>query len=613
MNKVSVNASYELYQIITDFEHPLEIFREGIQNAFDAGATKIFVKVSKNERLGGREIIIDMFNNGKGLSRDNMANFFDVANSTKVDNSYLALEGMHGYKGHGTKVFFNAKEIKICSKTIEGDYWAASMQDPVDQIETKHYLEYSDPTNPEDLKIDLPQDWQQGFHVQIIDPEVFSSIENQEQLDHRCLRDYCKWYTIIGTVETLYNDELLQKGIKLYLSGINRDSFKTRYNNKAICDPIPVFENVDGDEYEIIPLGHYFPPKRDDDRKMAEYVTKIGVKDKPTYKYYSKMIYNDIVDAGSIHFRLIISLEGEETERKYDLMMSQKGRTRKNTEHTAGQRYGLWVCKGGVPVEKVDDWIEGGKGVGAYTFLHAFIDCDDFRLTANRGSVKNTEIDKLNKIREAFNKVFSSNRIKTALEERRLWEELEKTSLSVRADKANLKKRYSDGKKRKKIILPDKTVLLAPREIKTGYSEAETFGLLTQLMTKYPKLFTFSLLDYDTNVGMDFVVEDNLGAPKYIELKGELIKLINHPFSLIYKFICYDTKLSSGEELLDKEETKMVFDIVNDSEFESGDSIYNKKPFTFCYLKPTKPKATSIEVICLKRILKEVLGATIEE
>ena len=32
MRKVRVNEGYELYQIITDFGDPLEIFREGIQN-----------------------------------------------------------------------------------------------------------------------------------------------------------------------------------------------------------------------------------------------------------------------------------------------------------------------------------------------------------------------------------------------------------------------------------------------------------------------------------------------------------------------------------------------------------------------------------------------------
>lgn len=612
MRTVEVNTGYELYQIITDFEHPLEIFREGIQNAFDADATKIYVKVSRKEKLGRTQIVIDMLNNGEGLSKDKIANFFDVANSTKVDKEYVST-GKHGYKGHGTKVFFNAHEILICSKTKEGEYWAASMKDPVSQIENNHRLEYCEPEDPDNFDIELPLDWKQGFRVRIIEPKIFATVENQAQLDHRCLRDYCKWYSMIGTVETLYNDDLREKGILFYISGLNYEVFKGKYRSTIECDPVPEFETTNwGEEYEKIPLGHYFPPNRDDNKKMENYATSIGATGKPSYKYYSKMIFNDTIEAGALSFRLIISLEGEETEKKYDLMMTRKGRTRITTEHTAGQRYGLWACKGGVPVEKIDDWIESGKGIGSYTYLHAFIDCDQFKLTANRGSIKNTEIDKLNTIRDKFNEIFSNPKIKRALEERQEWENLEKTIQSVESDNKSLKDRYKNAKKRKLIILPDGTNLLEPRKIKTGYSEAETFALLIQLMTKYPDLFDFKLLDYDTNVGMDFVVEDNVGNPRYIELKGELIKQVNHPFSLIHKFICYDTSIGSGEILSDKEELEMQMDIRKNTSFISNNSEFNGKKYTFYNIIPTNSRPTSIEVICLKRILLEVIGASIE-
>ena len=42
MRQAHVNEGYELYQIITDFGDPLEIFREGIQNSFDADASNIY-------------------------------------------------------------------------------------------------------------------------------------------------------------------------------------------------------------------------------------------------------------------------------------------------------------------------------------------------------------------------------------------------------------------------------------------------------------------------------------------------------------------------------------------------------------------------------------------
>lgn len=53
MSKVRVNEGYELYQIITDFGDPLEIFREGIQNSFDEDATQMYIKVYEQRKISG--------------------------------------------------------------------------------------------------------------------------------------------------------------------------------------------------------------------------------------------------------------------------------------------------------------------------------------------------------------------------------------------------------------------------------------------------------------------------------------------------------------------------------------------------------------------------------
>lgn len=116
MSKVHVNEGYELYQIITDFGDPLEIFREGIQNSFDETATEIYIKVYEQRKISGDELIIEICDNGNGLKRNRVDSFFDVANSSKITNDFVPT-GKHGYKGHGSKVFFNAESVHICSKT----------------------------------------------------------------------------------------------------------------------------------------------------------------------------------------------------------------------------------------------------------------------------------------------------------------------------------------------------------------------------------------------------------------------------------------------------------------------------------------------------------------
>ena len=280
--------------------------------------------------------------------------------------------------------------------------------------------------------------------------------------------------------------------------------------------------------------------------------------------------------------------------------------------HSDSERYGLWVCKGGIPVEKVDSWIEGGKGV--YSYMQAFIDCDDFDLTANRGSVRNTKIETIKAIRIAVNDIIKSDEVQKLLTERLEEESKEKLRRSIEEDKKELECRNKAFEKRKKIKLPDGTILYEPTSTsKYVKSESETMVLLIQLMTKYSSLFSFDLLDYNTTNGIDFVVKNKYGEARYIELKGILTKTMNHPFKWIDKIICYEADLDNGVVCKDLEGEEVKFEIKKDRIFKSKDeeSSFNGKHYTGYQLIPENPNSDvgQIEVICLKDLLKEVLKA----
>ena len=209
------------------------------------------------------------------------------------------------------------------------------------------------------------------------------------------------------------------------------------------------------------------------------------------------------------------------------------------------------------------------------------------------------------------NRVFRSKKVSDAMQERQDWESLEKTILSIDSDAKELKKRYSLGKAKKKIILPNGVEILEPNRTKSGYSESETFVVLLSIMQQYPDLFKFNLMDYNTTKGIDFVV-DYMGTPKYIELKGTLTKKINHPFRYIYKFICYDLDVQKNEIVEDMESFKTTLKIFTNDKFESNDDIFNGKSYTSYSLQPEGTVTIqSMEIINLKHFLVEVLGATI--
>ena len=606
--EVKINHGYELYQIITDFGEPLEIFREAFQNAVDEDAKRIYCRITRDKSsLSSKDLYIDIWNDGHALNKDCVDNFFGLACSTKVDSNFQQKKGKFGYKGHGSKIFFNAQKVQICSKN-KSEQWIVELDNPLNQIEKDNTLVYSDYIDIDETTIKLPDNWEQGFFIRIINPKHFPDDSSQYKLNHIYLRDYIMWYTIFGSVQVLSKDFPL-RDICLYLHGLAFEDFKNKIKDETIkADPKIDFS--DDEDYECLKLGHIFPKERRTERDMKKYAEERQC-NKNFYDYYCRRFCRPLVTPEGYKYTLIMSFEGAETKRTYDFLLSKKNADKKLL-HTESERYGLWACKSGVPVERIDEWIEGGKGT--YSYMQAFIDCDDFQLTANRGSIRNTEISIINSIKSAFNQEFDRPDIASIRNEREDIELQKKNVKSLARDKIALKDRKALADSRKKITLSDiGATILYPSEKKSGISESETMVLLVSLMAYYPKLFDFRLLDYDTTVGIDFVVEDNEHKAKYIELKGTLSDRMNHPFELIDQFICFNTTLKEGETIIDNQNVEMVVHFEPDCEFYSEDDRFNGKKFKYCQLIPTKKmnsKIKSKNVLILEEILQNVIGAS---
>lgn len=608
-NIAQINEGYELMQIIMDFDNPLQIFREGFQNSIDEDSTIIVCKVYKKTILGGTDLYIDIIDNGVGLQRENAGCFFGLAKTSKLNFDGSRKENKLGYKGHGAKIFFNAESVSIVSK-LENDYWGATCLNPMQQLRNTSKMQYSDCVHPKQLDMEIPNDFKTGFFVRIKNPTCFNTQSTWYRLCHIYLRDYIKWFTVFGTIKTLFDNNLLEKRVKLYLNALDFSIFNNEYITFSNIDPIPVFEYKYGGMFEVIDLGHYFPKERYTEKDMKQYAASVG--DNKLYvDYYSKQVEKCRVDCGSnIYFDFVLFTEGYETKRRYDILLSRRGKNiNPEFTHNDVDRYGIWACKGGVPIERIDDWYIGGKG--SYTYMHAFVDCDSFELSANRGSVKNTSIEILDLIKKKLNEKLNEKHVQDDFKNRLEIIEMESKLRTVDEDAKELSRRYIDSSKRKNIIFPDGFTVPEPTKLKSGYSESETLILLYSIMTKYPNLFTFRILDYNTVKGIDFVVEHQ-GNPKYIELKGTLQNKINHSFRNIYKFICYDLGVKEGDLISDVEDFETALKINKNDKFFSNDINYNGIQFASYKLEPYSSCISSMEVIVLKKILKDLLGVTIE-
>src|SRR5205809_583068 len=105
-----VMPGHAFREISQDFAKPAEIFREAIANALDAYAKNIWLRAQVVNIRGREKVIIDLCDDGLGMTYETIKSFLNLSDSTKpgAPPSGMLQRRMTGYKGHGTKVYFNS-------------------------------------------------------------------------------------------------------------------------------------------------------------------------------------------------------------------------------------------------------------------------------------------------------------------------------------------------------------------------------------------------------------------------------------------------------------------------------------------------------------------------
>jgi hypothetical protein len=228
--------------------------------------------------------------------------------------------------------------------------------------------------------------------------------------------------------------------------------------------------------------------------------------------------------------------------------------------------------------------------------LHAFFNCQDFKLTANRGSVENTPAEILQDVeiivRKVYQEILESDEWiqMTYLEDEAdsfNTTEKEKKNFNLRISKAN----SSNIAKYKNLVLVE------PQR------ESGVQSLVVQLMVVDPVLFPFSVVDYDTHEGIDVIVKsrDSVAVKSsrlyYLEFKHLLSNNFNHSFENLHSIICWDTQLKNGQ---------IVKDINNDERKLAAVSPADAEDYARYFLDHPR-EAHRIEVFVLKDYLPQKL------
>src|SRR5882724_3007319 len=112
-----VKQAHAFREISQDFTTPEEIFREAVANSLDAYARRIWLRTSVEDRRGRETVLIDLSDDGIGMNADSIKAFFNLSDSVKPKSTPegKAARKMTGYKGHGTKIYYNSERLEVLS------------------------------------------------------------------------------------------------------------------------------------------------------------------------------------------------------------------------------------------------------------------------------------------------------------------------------------------------------------------------------------------------------------------------------------------------------------------------------------------------------------------
>ena len=549
----SVDPTQEFIEIAYDFSNPLDLVREGISNGFDAGATKIEILFSVKVQYGEKVLITELKDNGHGMDIDGLQSFFDLGNSIRRgDNTTI------GEKGHGTKVYFNSSKIEVTT-VCKGKKYVAIMDSPIRKLHERitPNVTVTEMSCSEESKTSI----------------VITGYNNnrRDKFTHDNIRDYICWFTKMGSIEKEFGHY--------------------KYKDTSL-----IFKGVDKTKSEAITFGHYFP----DDSKSVSVLFDEYLAEAP--KWFCKKIVRsgNLENLPEIHYDAIFCIEGTRVKYDYNRMIRRSGYSSPVGAYSVQERYGLWLCKDFIPVQRKNEWITQ-KG-SEYTRFHAFFNCQDLRLTANRGSIDNTPSDIIEDIRKAVSKIYE-NIIQG--DDWRTLEWLEDEAVSYNT----IQKEKKDFSWRVKRISTAKIADYKGIRLIEPTQENGVFSIFMQLKALDPNIFPFKIVDYDTHVGIDVIVKALDSIPiitsklYYVEFKNYLKKEFNHSFENIYSIICWDidTKIvKNGDEVIDISQNKRTLKIIPPA---------SEKDRTIYFLDDIRSDR-KIEVFVLKRYLEETAGIT---
>ncbi len=220
---VTANVAVEIAEISGNFTNPIEVVREALHNAHDAGAAKVVVSATRQKMKDGRQALtLDIADDGLGMDQEGLVRFFGLGHSHKPK-----IHGRRkiGYKGHGTKIFYQAADLFVATRVQGGELLLAVLEQARNAIHSKTlplpqmYRGQEAETIIEKQNLSLPQ--LNGTTIRMAD---FTPDSNRliDAFKTDPIENYLHWFTVYGSFEHIVRGVDPVAPFELFLQGTDR-------------------------------------------------------------------------------------------------------------------------------------------------------------------------------------------------------------------------------------------------------------------------------------------------------------------------------------------------------------------------------------------------------
>ena len=572
---MSIKRNFDIRNLVRELSEnkvsALEIVREAISNAKDHGAQRIWIKTSKDQR---NEVSLVIADDGEGMDQARLEAFWGVGASAKA-----AAQQSIGYKGHGTKLYFDCRRLSVATRTSAAEPWRlTALEMPYERAE----VEVPELPLPAEhsLRKEIEEMGLGGSAGTAILIEQVRFEERHELLDRTKIESYCDWFTAMGDIRS----GLFQQRVDFHRAIATKDPILDGLRiHEGDLRPIEVWLRINGEKgFHPIGLG---PAARDKNFLAAWGDDVKEHKGSPGLLAYGHRFADEYQSSGAGRMRddksaLRLTTPGSwVTEDGIAIVARVEGHRRQLETYAEAkwqghqgvysfeERFGLWLCRDFIPITQRNDLLRRALDEASGQKLRfelnnlrnwkVFVNHQSFRLTANRNDVSNRVVldakvvdGLVTVLREALkNRSFQDwvERLKRATFERRKERELKQM-----ADRLDEVQQWIDSKVKKDGIDPmDVTGLPELGEnysllLKAPRSEQELFYVYGLLAGRFE--MPIHVIEYDASEGVDAI--GKLREPKLLAERRPFVRVefklevaadnpIHHFFDAIDVIICW--------------------------------------------------------------------------